>query len=115
MASSGTFRPTLLLSTMADQIAQPLGTVSLPASSLKPTPRGRHDLPPRQGEPAFQLLPELAHTFQEEPKAIGGFKALIGVGLVVAPWVLLSILVRCAYLISTFLSFPTFMYSTPTT
>lgn len=60
---------------------------------LKPVKRKRNDLPPRQGEPAFQVQPELFHTFEPDPKEIGAFVSLVGTGLVLAPWVLFAALV----------------------
>jgi hypothetical protein len=93
-ASTGEFKLTLLLSTLSDAISQDLGSISLPHSALKPTPRGRHDLPPRAGEPAFHPQTEIFHTFQPEPKQVGVVKSGLGVVLVIVPWLVLAVLVR---------------------
>lgn len=67
-------------------IRMELGKVQLPRSALTAPPRKRHDLPPREGEPAFQPEPELFHTFREDEKLVGGFKSVIGTIAVLAPW-----------------------------
>ncbi|WVR05815.1 hypothetical protein IAU60_002840 [Kwoniella sp. DSM 27419] len=95
LPTHGTFHLTLLLSSLdtLEPLSYPLGELSLPASVLQPVARGRHDLPPRQGEPAFQREQEIQHTFKEEEKTVGWTKAVLGTIVTLAPWgVLLSLL-----------------------
>ena len=94
---SAEYSLTLLLSTHDDYVSQALGSIALPSSAVKPSPRGRHDLPPRQGEPAFQPQPEIFHTFEPEEKTIGFLKSALGTVFVLAPWILLAGLVSHAW------------------
>lgn len=95
--TSGDLDITLILgSTKLTPLRVELGKVQLPRSALTPAPRKRHDLPPREGEPAFQPEPELFHTFREDEKLVGGFKSLIGTVAVLAPWTVLLGLVSKA-------------------
>jgi hypothetical protein len=96
LESHGQFALTLLLSTLdstSSSLAYPLGQLTLPSSILRPIPRKRHDLPPRQGEPAFQPQQEIFHTFKEDFKTVGYGKSVIGTGIVLAPWIVLLALV----------------------
>ncbi|WWC86167.1 uncharacterized protein L201_001040 [Kwoniella dendrophila CBS 6074] len=92
----GKFHLTLLLSSLdsLQPLSYPLGELSLPQSILKPLPRKRHDLPPRQGEPAFQAQQELYHTFKDDPKTVGWTLSLIGIVITLAPWTVLFGLLR---------------------
>ncbi|KAK8865864.1 hypothetical protein IAR55_001012 [Kwoniella newhampshirensis] len=91
LTTHGKFQITLLLSALDSltPLAYPLGELTLPDSILKPLPRKRHDLPPRQGEPAFQAEQEIVHTFKEEEKTVGWTKSGAGVIITLAPWALL--------------------------
>lgn len=95
LSTQGRLDVTLLLSALdtVAPLSYTLGQISLPSSSLTAPPRGRHDLPPRQGEPAFKPQQELFHTFKQDEKTVSAFKSAIGTGLVIAPWGLLAILV----------------------
>lgn len=97
LVGSGEYSLTLLLSTHDDYVSQTLGSITLPSSVVKPSPRGRHNLPPRQGEPAFQPQPELFHTFDPEEKQIGFLKSALGTVFVLAPWLLLAVLVSASW------------------
>jgi oligosaccharyltransferase complex subunit delta (ribophorin II) len=84
---------TLLLSSPGQKpLRYELGTLSLPSDGTTRS-RRRHDLPPREGEPAFAPLPQITHTFRPDEKVIGFPKAAAGVAALVAPWALLFILV----------------------
>lgn len=73
----------------------PLGQLTLPESMTRGLPeRKRHDLPPRAGEPAFQAQQELFHTFNPLETTVGWSKSMIGIGLVLSPWLVLAALVR---------------------
>ncbi|OCF55526.1 oligosaccharyltransferase complex subunit delta (ribophorin II) [Kwoniella mangroviensis CBS 10435] len=91
LTTHGSFHLTLLLSSLdsLEPLAYPLGQLSLPPSILKPIPRKRHDLPPRQGEPAFQPQQEIFHTFKEDPKTVGWTLSIIGTVITLAPWTIL--------------------------
>ena len=96
LSTHGTFEMTLILSTLdpnTQPLMYPFGRLILPDSILRPIPRARHDLPPREGEPAFQPQQELFHTFREDEKTVGFLKTAIGTGLVLAPWLVLLVLV----------------------
>jgi oligosaccharyltransferase complex subunit delta (ribophorin II) len=91
----GPLHLTLLLSSLADHtpLSYPLGELTLPPSILETLPRGRHDLPPRAGEPAFQPEQEIFHTFREDEKTVGFVKSALGTGLALSPWAVLAFLV----------------------
>ncbi|WWC66428.1 uncharacterized protein I206_100330 [Kwoniella pini CBS 10737] len=91
LQSHGSFHLTLLLSSLdsLDPLSYPLGELSLPPSTLKPLPRKRHDLPPKQGDPAFQAQQEIFHTFKEDPKTVGWTLSIIGTVITLAPWTIL--------------------------
>ncbi|OCF31126.1 oligosaccharyltransferase complex subunit delta (ribophorin II) [Kwoniella heveanensis BCC8398] len=91
LPTHGSFHLTLLLSALdtLQPLSYPLGELTLPSSILLPTARGRHDLPPRQGEPAFKPEQEIAHTFKEDEKTVGLAKAGLGVIVTLLPWGLL--------------------------
>jgi oligosaccharyltransferase complex subunit delta (ribophorin II) len=83
---------TLLLSNPgATPLKWELGSITLPAGEA--APRKRHDLPPREGEPAFAPLPQITHTFRADEKVIGFPKAAIGVAALILPWGVLFALV----------------------
>ncbi|WVQ85467.1 hypothetical protein IAT38_007632 [Cryptococcus sp. DSM 104549] len=92
LPTHGKFHLTLLLSSLDtyEPLAYPLGELSLPESILQPIARKRHDLPARQGEPAFQAEQPLYHTFKEEEKTVGWTKSIAGVVITLAPWGLLA-------------------------
>ncbi|ORX39566.1 Oligosaccharyltransferase subunit Ribophorin II-domain-containing protein [Kockovaella imperatae] len=84
----GPLHLTLLLSALDSHtpLHYPIGELQLPSSILKAPLRRRHDLPPRQGEPAFQPQQELFHTFNQGEKSVGFIKSALGTGVVLSPW-----------------------------
>ncbi|WRT64080.1 uncharacterized protein IL334_001008 [Kwoniella shivajii] len=92
LPTHGNFHLTLLLSSLSalEPLSYPLGDLSLPPSILKSLPRHRHDLPPRQGEPAFKPEQEIYHTFKEDPKTVGWTLSIIGTIVTLAPWTVLA-------------------------
>lgn len=88
----GPLHLTLLLSSLSTHtpLIFPLGELTLPPSILEAPPRGRHDLPPRAGEPAFKPEQEIFHTFREDEKSVGVFKSTIGTGMAMSPWAVLA-------------------------
>ncbi|CAD6570181.1 MAG: hypothetical protein TREMPRED_005636 [Tremellales sp. Tagirdzhanova-0007] len=95
----GPLHLTLLLSSLSAHtpLSYPLGELTLPSSILESPPRERHDLPPRDGEPAFQPEQELFHTFREDEKTVGVVKSLMGTGLALSPWAVLAFLLGKTY------------------
>lgn len=92
MQTHGPLHLTLLLSSLSTHtpLIFPLGELTLPPSILEAPPRGRHDLPPRAGEPAFKPEQEIFHTFREDEKSVGVFKSTIGTGMAMSPWAVLA-------------------------
>ncbi|WWC58553.1 uncharacterized protein I303_101096 [Kwoniella dejecticola CBS 10117] len=91
LSTHGSFHLTLLLSSLDSltPLSYPLGELSLPSSILTPLARKRHDLPPRQGDPAFHPQQEIFHTFKEDPKTVGWTLSIIGTVVTLAPWTVL--------------------------
>jgi oligosaccharyltransferase complex subunit delta (ribophorin II) len=91
----GSSNLTLFLSTLSGaKLAYPLTSLTIHPSLLRPVRSGRHELPPRAGEPAFRPQEELAHTFKKEEKSVGALFSVLGLGVTLSPWLVLLAMVR---------------------
>lgn len=96
-SAHGSYKVSLILSSLAADttpLLYPLGEVRLAQEALHEPLRQRHDLPPRQGEPAFRPQQELFHTFRQDEGTVGTLKTGVGMALVLGPWAVLLLLVR---------------------